>query len=225
METKDYQKFKFLKENRGIKIATVKKIEQSIKDFGIIPGRPVLVDESFNIVDGQHRFEAMKNLGIPVNYEVIKGDVISKTMALNSSQSQWLLIDYIKSYAAQNVDCYRKFLKFEEKYKFGVTASMYIFFSKETKTHTIRKGVVLDINPEADLVAEYILSLNEVSFFKTKDFIRAVVSLHRKASINQLLVIQSNILRVPRCATITEYVTAFENILNYRKRGNNIIKL
>jgi hypothetical protein len=58
METRDYSKFKFLKTNR-INNGTVVKITKSIKEWGVIPGRPVLVDGMYNI-DGQHRFNALK---------------------------------------------------------------------------------------------------------------------------------------------------------------------
>ena len=225
METKEYSKFKFLKENRAIKPSTVKKLEQSFRDFGVIPGRPILVDTFFNIIDGQHRFVALKNLELPITYEVITGNVIAKTMTLNSSQSQWKLIDYIKSYADQNVDCYRRLLKFEEKYKFGVSASIKIFCSNELKPYKIRKGGEFEVNEYAEQIAEYILKLDKVPFYRTKDFILAIVSLHKKASAKQLETIHESILTIPRCAKSTDYMTAFENLLNYKKRGANIIKL
>jgi len=225
METKEYNKFKFLKENRVITPATVKKIEASIKEWGVIPGRPILIDNFFNIIDGQHRFTALRNLDLPISYEVITGDVIAKTMALNSSQSQWKVIDYIKSYSDQNIDCYRRLLKFEEKYQFGTSASIAIFTGTALKSSALRSGKVFEPYAHAEEIAEYILSLNQISFYKTKDFISAVISLHKKASAKQLEVIQQNILRLPRCAKTTDYLTAFENILNYKKRGNNIIKL
>ena len=225
MDTKEYSKFKFLKENRTINPTTVKKIEQSLKDWGVIPGRPILVDNFFNIIDGQHRFHALKNLELPISYEIITGDVIAKTMALNSSQSQWKLIDYIKSYADQNIDCYRRLLKFEEKYKFGVSASVKIFAEVDLKGTKIKKGGEFEVNPRADEIAEYILTLNQLSFYSTRDFIVGVLSLHKKASAKQLEIIRDNILKTPRCGSVADYITAFENILNYKKRGRNVIKL
>jgi hypothetical protein len=215
MESRDYHKFNFLKENRDIKTSVVKRIEESIKEFGVIPGNPIVVDKDFNIIDGQHRFTAFKNLGLPVSYVIIEGDVIAKAMALNANQSQWQLIDYIRSYAEQNVDCYRKLLKFEEKYKFGMTASI----------NVIRKGLDFKINPNAEAIAEFVLNLEQVPFHRTKDFISAISYLYRKTDAKQRKVIQGNILKTPRCANITDYITAFENILNYRKRGSNLIKL
>jgi len=152
METRDYSKFKFLKTNREISESTVKKIIASIKEWGIIPGRPVLVDGDYNIIDGQHRFMAIKSLGHPIPYEVISGDVIAKTMALNSNQAQWKLIDYINSYSEQGIECYRKFLKFEEKYKFGISSSLLICFMKQSGID-IRKGKELKFIDEAEEIA------------------------------------------------------------------------
>jgi len=225
METKDYSKFKLLSSNREVKDSVVKKIIASIKEWGVIPGRPVLVDKDFNVVDGQHRLEALKVLNLPVQYEVIEGDIIAKTMALNSSQAQWQLIDYIKSFADQGVDCYRKLLKFEEKYKFGITSTINLTIQGKIKSSDIRKGKIFDVQNDSDLIAEYILSLEKLPFYKTKDFIRAIIILYKKANPAQLNIIRNNILKVPRFANSSDYITAFENIINYKKRGSNIIKL
>jgi len=82
METRDYSKFKFLPENREIKRANVEKIKTSVKEWGIIPGRPILIDGSGNIIDGQHRFLAYKELGHPIPHEIINGSLFTVTMPL-----------------------------------------------------------------------------------------------------------------------------------------------
>lgn len=225
METRDYSKFKFLKTNREIKESTVKKIIESIRTFGIIPGRPVLVDGDYNIIDGQHRFMAIKSLGHPIPYEVINGDVIAKTMALNSNQAQWKLIDYIKSYAEQGTDCYRKFLKFEEKYKFGVSASIDICFGFKPKTADFKKGKELKFLDEAEDIAIYLDSFKNVSYKNTKTFTRAIVVLFCKSTKEQRDLVRANVLKIPKFSLVSDYTTAFENIINHRKRGDNKITL
>jgi hypothetical protein len=126
METQEYSKFKFLKTNREINPHNVERIKASIEEWGIIPGRPILVDKDYNIIDGQHRFVAIKELELPVQYEYVDGDVIGKTMALNSNQQHWLAIDYVRSFAASGNLEYQKVLEFHEKYNFGFTSSLYI---------------------------------------------------------------------------------------------------
>jgi ParB-like chromosome segregation protein Spo0J len=73
MKTKNYSKFVFSKQNREIKSKTVLSIKESMKKFGFIPGRPVLITKEWIIVDGQHRFLAAKDLNIEVEFEILDG--------------------------------------------------------------------------------------------------------------------------------------------------------
>lgn len=224
METKDYSKFTFLRANRKINKNNVEKIKASYREWGVIPGRPILIDKDFNIIDGQHRFLALKDLGFAIPYEIIGGDVIGKTMALNSNQDHWQLIDFAKSYAEQGMDCYRKMLKFEEKYQFGFTNSLRLCFGFKTKGEDVKKGKNFEFKESANEIADYINNLGELSFKTTKSFISAINNLFNKADLEQRTIIRNNILKVPKCQNHNEYKTAFENILNQNKR-NNFTKL
>ena len=72
-ETTDYSKFKKLKGNRDPK--TAKKIVNSINEVGYVLD-PILINEKDEIIDGQNRFEAVMQLGLPVVY--VKQDGIGK---------------------------------------------------------------------------------------------------------------------------------------------------
>jgi hypothetical protein len=220
METKDYLKFKFLKTNRIISETNVRKIKDSIREFGIIPGRPILVDENHNIIDGQHRFIAIKELGLTVTYEIIEGDTIAKTMALNSNQSQWQLIDFVRSYAEQGNDNYRKLLKFEEKYKIGFVPSLYLFFGVKYKGSEIKKGKHFEIQENAEEIAEYLKSLDSIPFRYQKSFVIAVINLFKKTKESHREIIRLNILKIPHFFNTRDYTSAFENILNQKKKNN-----
>lgn len=220
METRDYSKFKFLNTNRGIHKSNVERIKASIKEWGIIPGRPILVDGDYNIIDGQHRFLAIKELGHPIPYEVINGDTISKTMTLNSSQMPWQLVDFVKSYAEQGNDNYRRMLKFEEKYKLGFTSSLYICFGYAFKSADIKAGKHLEFVENAEEIAQYLENINFVSYRTTKSFIWAVINLFKKTNEEQREIIKDHILKIPQFSNHTDYRTAFENILNYKKKNN-----
>lgn len=225
METRDYSKFKFLNTNRTIKPKNVEKIKSSVKEWGIIPGRPILIDGDGNIIDGQHRFLAYKELGHPIPYEVINGDVISKTMALNSNQEQWQLIDFARSYSERNVDCYRKLIKYHEKHNFSFTASISICFGFSAKPNDIKKGTEFDFNEDAENFAEYINSMENVPYKNQKTFVHAIFIFYNKSTKNQREKIKANILKVPRFLNHSDYMISFENIINYRKRGENRINL
>lgn len=104
--TDEYKKFKIIDGNRPINHA--KKIMESIREIGML-WQPILVNERFEIVDGQGRFLAMKTLGLPVIYIVQEGLTIKEVRYLNQNATIWNVEDYIHSYATGDdaKDAYR----------------------------------------------------------------------------------------------------------------------
>lgn len=103
--SKDYNQFKKLEGNRVTSISRVNKIKKSIMEVGYITS-PILVNENMEIIDGQGRFEALKELGLPIEYIVQPGINIKECIAMNVYQTNWNLMDYIKSYADKGVQDY-----------------------------------------------------------------------------------------------------------------------
>ena len=62
-ETNNYDIFKNMLGNRELKDKNYKKLMRSINEKQLII--PILVNEKFEIIDGQHRFSACKSLGKP----------------------------------------------------------------------------------------------------------------------------------------------------------------
>ena len=57
-ETRNYDRFKFVESNRDINDNNVNKIEQSILEIGIQV--PIVVNDNYEIIEGQHRFVALR---------------------------------------------------------------------------------------------------------------------------------------------------------------------
>lgn len=120
-KTSDYQVFKRLESNRDVKNGSVKKIIRSIEKVGAIPN-PLIVNEHMQIIDGQNRLEALKSLSLPVYYIIIPGLTVEHCRAMNINQSNWGLMDYIKSYAEEGNENYVNFIGLLKKYKtLGIT--------------------------------------------------------------------------------------------------------
>lgn len=116
-ETRDYDKFKRLQGNREISHA--KKIIKSIQKVGYILN-PIIVNEKWEIIDGQNRFEALKTLNMPIHYYVVEGTDRETAISLNLGQENWKPMDYIKSYADDGKKSYQLLLKFINEYNIGV---------------------------------------------------------------------------------------------------------
>lgn len=105
--TDDYDKFKKLKGNRDIK--SVKKIIASIEKVGYVLS-PILVNEKFEVIDGQNRLEALKQLGLPVPYIIQEGIGLEECRQLNIGQSNWNTKQFIESYAESGNESYIRLL-------------------------------------------------------------------------------------------------------------------
>lgn len=107
--TNDYDKFKKLEGNRDVSELRVRKIMSSIEKVGYIKN-PIVVNEKYEIIDGQGRVEALSRLGLPIDYVVHEGAGIRECVEMNINMTNWTMTDYIKSYADQGVLSYQYFL-------------------------------------------------------------------------------------------------------------------
>lgn len=100
--------------NRGIIPSQVTKLANSILKMGVI--RPVVVAKlSFitgrlqtYIIDGQHLFNALMRLGLPIPIVEIevkdKQDLVEKIALLNASSKTWSMSDYMTAWASLKED-------------------------------------------------------------------------------------------------------------------------
>ncbi|MBQ1790336.1 MAG: ParB N-terminal domain-containing protein, partial [Oscillospiraceae bacterium] len=102
----DYDSFKVLDGNRDPeKNSRIKKIERSIDKVGFIEA-PILVNEHYEVIDGQARLAVAKKHGYPIYFCILPGKGIEECIALNQSSTAWTIMDYIHSYAAQGNENY-----------------------------------------------------------------------------------------------------------------------
>jgi hypothetical protein len=109
-EEYDYSKFKKLNGNRDVIKARKGKILKSINEVGYVLN-PIVVNKKMEIVDGQGRFEALKELGLPIIYVIDKNAGIKECIAMNIGQMNWRIIDYVMMYAQQGNQNYVRLLK------------------------------------------------------------------------------------------------------------------
>lgn len=97
----DYQQFHFIEENRDAKVR--KDLLKSIKEKGLI--QPIIVNEEYEIIDGQHRFLACKKLGEPIIFTIKYwnndrgSESIDTLINVNTTSQNWRFQDYVDAYA------------------------------------------------------------------------------------------------------------------------------
>ena len=116
--TRDYEGFKRLKGNRDISNKRVAIIKDSISQVGYI-SNPIIVNENMEIIDGQGRCEALRQLDLPVEYRVVDGLGITECRAMNLKPTSWSIADFVKSYAEYGNENYIRLKNIADKYGMG----------------------------------------------------------------------------------------------------------
>lgn len=115
-KTSNYKRFKLIGGNRGISKAHVKHIKESMAEK-VIPV-PIIVNEKFEIIDGQHRFTAASELKHPIHFVKIPGLGLPDVQRLNSNSKNWTLNDYLQSYLDLGKKSYYTYADFMEEFGF-----------------------------------------------------------------------------------------------------------
>jgi hypothetical protein len=121
-ETKDYQVFKLRRDNRDIKDNL--NLKEELKAHGII--QPILVNEKYEVIDGQNRLDIAIKLGLPVPYIVKPGAGKTEIKSVNTTSNRWDINDYINTYAKDGVEEYEKMKRLLASYNItpGVMCSL-----------------------------------------------------------------------------------------------------
>ena len=108
--TTDYGQFKHLPCNRMVNQSNINAITNEIRQRG--QQQPIIVNEQYEIIDGQHRLEACKNLKIAVQYIKRKGATIEDVISTNIVGKKWCIEDYIHRFATEGKQDYIDLLEF-----------------------------------------------------------------------------------------------------------------
>lgn len=230
-QTHDYEKFKIMDGNRNINKQHLERIKLNILKQYVLS--PILVNEKFEIVDGQHRFTALKELKMPIHYFMTKGLTIKECQLLNSYSSNWTSMDYIKSFSNIGNQNYKRIMDFIEKYPFIQNAYTIIYLLQGKKTNV--SGSILaniktgqfDLNQKdfdrACNIADKINDFKKVTSEYTNTlFQRAIMQIILHPEYNHDRMIAKFELigaaKFHRCFSILEYYKLFSEIYNYRAR-------
>lgn len=165
IRTLDYDKFKAMVGNRALGNRTT-KIIASIQSNGYIMC-PIIVNEKYEVIDGQGRLSALKALQMPVDYIVVPGATLKDCIAMNAQTTPWKLQDYVDSYVSQENENYMRLVELKQKHLVGypvitnIASNLYggAVHSPKTGSKAIINGT-LEISEEdyrrTDQVLDYI---------------------------------------------------------------------
>ena len=114
--------FKRQKGNRPINKNHLDRLILSMKKKYLVS--PILVNEKMEVIDGQHRLQAQKELNLPTYYIKIKGYNIEETRIFNQNTNNWTANNFMEAFCDLGMPEYIKYKKFQKKYKFNHQCTM-----------------------------------------------------------------------------------------------------
>lgn len=124
ISTKEYGKFRILTGNRGINMSHVASLMSSMRVKQLVI--PVLVNEYMEIIDGQHRFTACKELGLPVYYIMINGYGLNEVTMCNVNSDNWKAADYINRFITEGKTEYQTLKEFTSEFKISLPSLLFV---------------------------------------------------------------------------------------------------
>jgi hypothetical protein len=129
-QTKNYNQFKKLSQNRKVNTRQVLNLENSIKELDLTMFNPIMVKNNY-IIDGQHRFDACRNLGKDIWYieldHLKEQDIPRAITLLNSNAKNWSAEDYLNLYCHLGVQDYIKVKDYMKDFEMN-SLSVAIYF-------------------------------------------------------------------------------------------------
>lgn len=182
LSTKDYDKFTFKDGNRKINNRNYFKLLESMREKQLII--PILVNERFEIIDGQHRFQAAKELKLPIYYFVVDGYGSEEMKRANLVSSNWTKNDFLNMFLADGEENYEVVKEIMDTYDVPVSLIIKVFAAMQGKNQKLVSKQFEEGNfdlKNVDNVKDFFASLEDFSFFKpykTLQFSRAFLKLY-----------------------------------------------
>lgn len=139
-ETTNYDQFNFLAANREVNKRHVQTIKASFEDNGnFTKAQPILVNEQYEVIDGQHRLVAAKEMGLPIYYTIVPGLNADTARRMNLLHRKWIPLDYLRTYTSSGKRPYILFQQLLEEFP-GVSISVVMEYANGVYSNGLQKA-------------------------------------------------------------------------------------
>jgi hypothetical protein len=228
--SKDYTRFKHLDGNRRIVAPHLKRLKASMEKKYLFS--PILINEKHEIIDGQHRFEACKELGLPIYYMIKRGYGLEEVQTLNSNLRNWNNEDYMNGYIELGYEDYKLYKMFREEFGFDHHSCLWMLGD----TAGMDKGEIWQKFKDGEFkIKDYKVAVQNAEkikmlsqFYKgyyRRSFVAAMLKCFKNNAYNHgvfMKKISYQSTKLVDCTTTSEYLTLIEEIYNYKARDRKV---
>jgi len=230
--TDNYDVFKPHPLQRDLKPEHVAKIQRSMQKRGFVPEKHIICNEEMQVVDGQHRLQAAKNLGISTYYTVSAAVDVDDIREMAKTVAAWDLEDYVSSYIKQGNENYKRVVALKELSLLNWNAFLggAIRITENNARADFRNGkFILTDRREQEVfqfIHQYHLFKDTFSGWKIRIFVAACsyIFSHPKYDHAQMTArLEYQRSKLFRCTTTDEYISMLSDIYNYKTHAKNVV--
>lgn len=232
LSTYEYDKFKKIKGNRKINFKNLGKIINSMSKKQLVI--PILVNEKYEVIDGQHRLQSCIELGLPVYYYMIAGYGDNEVITTNLNQENWSKPQFLDYYIEHENENYIRFKDIASNH--GLNISQLLNIIAKTRGVTLKsltfsfiEGTFKFTDTDMFPVISFLDKLQDFSnykYYKADSFILAFLSLYHYAPYNHSHMLEQLKLRGDKLniyASKNEYLRILTTEIYSSHRGKNTI--
>jgi len=133
-QTENYDRFGSMTGNREYRAAWSARLVESIRKENMLAMFPIVCvrgdNGMMNVVDGQHRLAAARELGVPIHYVLVDGLDADSVRIINANMSAWKTSDFLHHYCTLGRHDYIKLAEFCERTGIGLMVAAALMSDK-----------------------------------------------------------------------------------------------
>lgn len=237
--TSDYSKFNFFSENREIKSFHVKRLKQSIAEKNLLHCNPILVNKDFYILDGQNRFYAARELGVPIYYKFEDFLQLEDIIQMNITALKWGMEDYLHFHVQNQKPAYITLNRILKAHKYISLPVLLRLLCNHTRAQDefkrgyfrFEKGTaeIEQLCAKMDMVIDFlknkIVSQKGHEFIRSRTFAYGLSIFLNSDRVDVVVFMEQLNLQFKSlrpCTQYNYYVDLFLEIYNYKLKKNRI---
>jgi hypothetical protein len=228
-KTNDYSKFKTKQGNRDLNGLHLKRLSTSVKEMDLLHANPILVNEDFEIIDGQHRFNVCKELNKPIYFLMVEGLGLTEIQILNANSKNWKMEDYIDGYCSMGMLEYCEFKKYIETTDLGISVLLALLCGTDNShsTSNLKNGKLkLTHKNRALVILQWLKDWSEYyEGCKRRSFVVALVQLYSIKGYSHEKMMQKikyQSAKLVDSLNVKTYLALLEEIYNFKERGEKL---
>ena len=227
--TSDYTKFQTKQGNRELNFLHLKRLTSSVKEMDLLHANPILVNEKFEIIDGQHRFNVCQELKKPIYFLMVKGLGLTEIQILNANSKNWKMEDYVDGYCSMGMQQYCEFKKYVETTDLGISLLLALLCGSDNSDYTsdLKTGKLkLTHKNRALVILQWLKDWSEYyDGCKRRSFVLALVQLYSIKGYNHDKMMQKikyQSAKLVDSLNTKTYLALLEEIYNFKERGEKL---